>query len=230
MGISNNITFSPNFEALKCIRGHYSIDELEAEVGVYSATPEFVRKHCGLIANSILDKIPESYYEEAKKEGLCPNVDVRIHRLYTGDYPSYPGWHCDGQYRETYFSQPDIERTKVAKHIIVSVSSHAEGVSNTQFLHENFKLSIIESPDSDHNLWGLLDRELTNIQSKHLYDTKDGELILFDSWTPHRTMPARIRGWRLFFRMAMWYRPNLGEGGKISKQEQVYKLHEGSGW
>lgn len=54
--------------------------------------------------------------------------------------------------------------------------------------------------------------------------------MCFDSWTLHRAMPTKIRGWRLFFRMAMWHKPNLGEDGMISKQEQVYKLVEGSGW
>lgn len=54
--------------------------------------------------------------------------------------------------------------------------------------------------------------------------------MCFDSWTLHRCMPAKIRGWRLFFRMAMWHKPNLGDGGMITKQEQVYKLAEAGNW
>lgn len=224
------ITFNKNFETIGRHHPIYPIDDLEKEVGVYSATPEFVRKHCGSIANALLDIIPTWYFDEAKAKELYPNIDVRIHRLYPGDFPAYPGWHCDGVYRETYFSQPSPKHTKVAKHIILSVSSCEEGVSSTQFLDEVFTLEMENEPDGDHNLWGLLDQALSRKQRKRIYDVQDGEMMLFDSWAPHRAMPARTRGWRLFFRMAMWYRPNLGDGGKITKQEQVYKITSGSGW
>ncbi len=220
--------FSPRFETIAKVSGTASIKELEAEVGVYSATPEFVRRKCGPIANSILDYIPSSYYDNAKSRNLTPNVDVRIHRLYPGDFPAYPGWHCDGEFRETYFSQPDLERIKVSDHLTCTVSSHLDGVSNTQFLGEKFEASIVESTQ-EVNLWGQIDSLLRNRELK-TYDSKDGELILFDSWSLHRAMPTKIRGWRLFFRVSMWHKPNLGDGGMLTKQEQVYKLTEGGGW
>ena len=221
--------FHPNFHIEKSFRGVYPIKDLEKEVGVYSATPSFVREHCGPIANNILDLVPESYYEEAASLGLFPNIDVRIHRLYPGDYPAYPGWHCDGEYRETYFSQPDMHKVKVSKHIIATASSHEDGISNTQFLDDSLTYNTDREFNSEHTLWGTIHEILTKKCPEKLYDTKDGQLVMFDSWTLHRAMPTRIRGWRLFFRMAMWHKPNLGEG-KISKQEQVYKLVEGSGW
>lgn len=221
--------FTPNYKIFANVEPHYSIADLEKEQGVYSATPDFVKKHCGDIAKSILSNVPDSYYNEAEQLKLYPNCDVRIHRLYPGDYPAYPGWHCDGEYRETYFSQPDLNRIKVAKHLTCHVSSCNDGVSSTQFLDEPFVCDV-KDPSSEHTLWGQVHDALEKKQHKHVFDVKDGQFVLFDSWSLHRAMPARIRGWRLFFRMSMWHRPNLGNGGMITRQEQVYKMSDGSGW
>lgn len=221
--------FTPNFEVVEKVGGYATIKTLERERGVYSATPEFVREHCGPIANSILDAVPASYFAEAKELGLYPNVDVRIHRLYPGDFPAYPGWHCDGEYRETYFSQPDLDRIKVSRHVTCTVSSEKEGVCCPRFLDEPFEC-LVGEVDQESTLWGQVDASLRRYPSLEVADTSDGELVMFDSWSLHRALPARVRGWRLFFRMAMWHKPNLGEGGMLTKQEQVYKLLEGSGW
>lgn len=227
--VVRTLTFKPNFSLARSLPGVYSIADLEKETGVYSATPEFVRKHCGDIARSFLSAVPDDYYAEADRLKLWPNVDVRIHRLYPGDYPAYPGWHCDGEFRETYFSQPDMDRTPVSRHLIATASTCVEGVSNTQFLAEPFEVALTP-PSQEITLWGQVHRALEQKQTKNVFDTRDGQLMSFDSWTLHRAMPTKVRGWRLFFRMAMWHKPNLGAGGMISRQEQVYKMAEGSGW
>ena len=228
--------FQPNIEVCgKCSQSTFSIEELSNEVGVYSATPEFIRNNCGPIANMILDNIPQSYYDEAKELGLYPNCDVRIHRLYPGDYPAYPGWHCDGEYRETYFSQPDLNKIKVSKHIICTVSNDEAGITRPEFLMTPIECDIDENYDmqktgDQHNLWGQVHNMVESIENRELKSFYDGDLLLFDARSLHRVMPARKRGWRLFFRMSMWHKPNLGDGGMISKQEQVYKTLEGTGW
>ena len=220
--------FAPNYRIVGEFDGCAAIAELEREVGVYSATPEFVRANCGPIARSILGLVPGWYYERAEQLGLMPNCDVRVHRLYPGDYPAYPGWHCDGEFRETYFSQPDLDRIPVSYHLFATVSSHAAGVSNCEFLGRSHELHLSSPPTSDHTLWGHLDTSLAG--SPAGWEAPDGNLVLFDARTPHRVRPARVRGWRLFFRMSMWHRPSLGAGGKLTRQEQVYKLTEGGGW
>ena len=222
--------FNSDYCPIKKIQGIHPIKNLEKEVGMYSATPEFLIEHGGDISKNILAQIPEWYFKEAKDRGLFPNIDVRIHRLYPGDYPAYPGWHCDGHFRETYFSQPDSNRVKVGKHIICVISS-VEGVSNPEFLDEDITLKL--NPDSDHNLWGQAHKEIERIKTEREVKTsfiKEGDIILFNPWTLHRVSPAKIRGWRLFFRMSMWDKPNLGKGGMLTKQEQVYKVLENSGW
>lgn len=221
--------FAPDFSTIATFDGLASIPALEREVGVYSASPEFVRAHCGPIAVGILDRIPESYHAEADRLGLSVNIDVRIHRLYPTDIPAYPGWHCDGEYRETYFSQPDLDRVKVHHHLIATVSSHEGGVSNTEFLDEPFAFES-DSISPDHGLWQQVNEGLGAGEPRRTRRARDGELVHFDSWTLHRACPAMVRGWRLFFRASMWHRPHLGDGGMISKQEQVYKYIGHYGW
>lgn len=224
-----NYRFQPNFGVAAEFPGFAEIADLEREQGVYSATPKFIRENCGDIAREILRSVPDDYYAKAEELKLYVNCDVRIHRLYPGDYPAYPGWHCDGEYRETYFSQPDLNRIPVSHHLIGTVSSNGMGVSNTQFLMEDFDFQSDEV-DAGHGLWQQVNDQLSGSGARSTFDSSDGQLIRFDSWTLHRAMPARVRGWRLFFRMAMWHKPNLGDGGKVTKQEQVYKIVGQAGW
>lgn len=221
--------FEPNFSAVAEFPGVYPIAELEKETGMYSATPEFVKKHGGDIVRRILAGVPDWYYAEAERLGLYPNCDVRIHRLYPADFPAYPGWHCDGEFRETYFSQPDLDRIEVHKHLIATVSSHKHGVSNTEFWAQPYEFSS-DRVDADHGLWQQVNEALERVKTKTTFETSDGQLFCFDSRTLHRACPAKIRGWRLFFRMSMWHKPNLGDGGMLSKQEQVYKYVGDAGW
>lgn len=224
--------FRPNYEIVGQVPAVRRIAEIADEVGMYSATPDFVRRHGGAIGRGILERIPDWYYRETADKGLSVNIDIRIHRLYPGDFPAYPGWHCDGEFRETYFSQPDLDRINVSRHLICTVSSHEGGVSNTEFLDEAFEIGV-DRPTPDHTLWGQVHTRLSQIARQRPLRTKlmhDGDLMLFDPWTLHRCTATRIRGWRLFFRALQWHRPNLGGDGRLSRQEQVYKLVEGGGW
>lgn len=216
--------FVPNFRPVAQLQGHYPISEIEPEQGCYSATPGFVRQHCGPIACSVLDAVPAEYFEAARRAGLYPNIDVRVHRLYPGNVPAYPGLHCDANVRETYFGQPQPEHTPVSQHMICSVSTAPDGVSCTEFVTEPCEVDV--SADDGPALWARV-HEAT----KHLdrVGVPDGQLTQFDSSTLHMATPARVRGWRLFFRIAMWHRPNLGHG-KLSRQEMIYLPSENVGW
>jgi hypothetical protein len=225
-----DLTFHPQVKVLARFPGHVGIAALAEEIGVYSASPDFIRQHCGPIAQQILSTIPEEYYEEAARLGLLPNCDIRIHRLYPGDFPGYPGWHCDGEYRADYHSQPDMSKMPTHRHLVATVSTAEEGVSNTEFLDQVFTFHSVAPVTVANTLWGQVHTEIEKHSELRRHQALDGELTQFDSWTLHRAMPAKIRGWRLFFRMSMWHKPYLGDGGMISRQEQVYKLYEGSGW
>lgn len=223
--------FTPDLEVVGRFPATASIADLADEVGVYSASPRFVREHCGPVANSILDAVPQSFYDEASELGLFPNIDVRIHRLYPGDFPAYPGWHCDGEYRDSYQSQPDLTRIAEHHHLVGTVSTEPEGVSLTQFVTSPFTARLPVTPSAEAPLWGQVHDQVANDHGVLVTSAEDGNLYQFSSTTLHRACPATIRGWRLFLRMSMWHRPYLNEAeGTFSRQEQVYQLAEGRGW
>lgn len=221
--------FNNNHSVVATVGGVASLEDLEKEQGMYSATPEFCRKHGGAITKSLLDSVPDSYLAEADNSKFYVNIDVRIHRLYEGNYPAYPGFHCDAQFRETYFGQPQPDQTKLSNHLIATISSHEDGVSLTQFIDEPLSIELPEADPPNETFWKRVDSEMRNKDFK-TWTMPDGHLTRFDCWTLHRCMPAMRRGWRLFFRVAMWYRPNL-EQGKLSKQEMIYlDIANATGW
>lgn len=222
--------FNANHSVVASTKGCATIEELEKEQGMYSATPEFCYEHGGPITRNLLELVPQSYLDETEERGLFANIDVRVHRLYPGNYPAYPGWHCDAQFRETFFGQPRTERTEVSDHLIATVSTHESGVSLTEFVDDELSLDIDNySPEEGTAFWKLVDEEMDRTEFKSSF-MKDGDLTRFDCWTLHRCTPANVRGWRLFFRVAMWYRPNL-DGGKLSKQEVIYlNMQKPTGW
>lgn len=220
--------FNPNFKVIDQVCGCVSIADLDREQAIYSATPGFIRRHGGPITNGILDKVPESFFSKAENLKLYTIIEARIHRLYPGDFPAVPGWHCDGDYREDYYAQPDRMKTTTHQHITCTVSTHPDGVCNAEFLAEPITAKVV-APTPAQTFWAQVHDQVEMKQPRATYGSQDGDLICFDSWTPHRATPAQIRGWRLFFRISMYHKPGLGEG-MISKQEQVYRLAEGSGW
>lgn len=220
-------SFIPDIATIGHFSGHRSIAELAQEVSVYAASPEFVRAHCGPVAIHILEQMPASYYEKADRLGLKPNIDVRVHRLNVGDYPAVPGWHCDGAYRETYFAQPDRERIQIRDTVIATASTDYDGVSTPEFVIEPVKVSV-DDPRPDYGFWAQVHNQIPSTVAS----TKcvDGLLYQFSCETLHRARPARVRGWRLFFRMSMWHNDYLGDEGVVAAQQQVYLVREGAGW
>lgn len=225
--------FNANYQVVSELNQNvFDLEEMNEEQSMYSATPEFCQEHGGPITCDILDKVPKDFFTEASDRGLYPNIDVRIHRLYPGNFPAYPGWHCDAQFRETYFGQPRREHTQISNHLICTVSSQHGGVSNTEFIADQVEIDI---PDHDLEegtpFWAQVNLKMEQ-EHKDVWTwaMPDGSLTRFDCFTLHRCMPARKRGWRLFFRMAMWYRPNL-DGGHLSRQEHVYvAMNAPVGW
>lgn len=223
-----DLLLEPDFASVGNVAPNATIADLAEETGVYSASPDFVREHCGPIARGILAEVPNSFFERCDELGFYPNIDVRVHRLYPGDFPAVPGWHCDGEYRKDYHSQPDLRRGMDHGHIVCSVSTDPGGVSNTELVTAPHTFRVDES--SGVNLWSQVHQEVEALGLPRI-TLPDGQLTLISGGTLHRATPARVRGWRLFFRLSMWHRPYLSaDGGSISRQEHVYRLHEHLGW
>lgn len=231
MSEPRDVRFDPERETVGNVPPRATIDELSECAGVYAASPAFAVEHSGPLVARILKGVPASYFEECCERGLLPNIDVRIHRLYPGIFPAFPGWHCDGEFRESYFSQPDLERTPVSKTIVCTISSHDDGVSRTEFLDEPFTATVVGG--DDQSLWRQVHEQVEatrRASPMRTWTMPDGYLTLFSNNTLHRAMPTMRRGWRLFFRMSMWHRPYLAVEGKVSRQEQVYQVLESLGW
>lgn len=255
---SNKILFIPNYQTVAKITSH--VETLQGETSMYSATPEFALKHGGPLTAEFLASVPDWYYDTARELGLYPNIDMRVHRLDFSElpagfdlYPAIPGWHADGEYRETYFSQPDLTRVPVSYHVIATISTEASGVSNTQFLDQAIEMEIdVEEldatsddpvlgrfrPPSDMNknsdianadiaLWSNVHRYVESLPSYQTTMMPDGEIHIFDARSLHKATPVIHQGERVFFRMSMWHKPNFGEG-QLSKQEQLYLLPNSS--
>lgn len=231
-GVSRDLSrsvfkFIPNYEVVTRVAP--TAEDLLGEQSMYSATPEFAREHGGEITNTIIDHIPHWYYESAAKLDLYPNIDVRVHDLDLANipqgfslFPAIPGVHADGEFRETYFSQPDLSRIPVSFHIVATVSTQYEGVSNTRFIDTPMQMTTVENlPDAA--LWATVHSFVEGLASYAATDMQDGDLVMFDARTLHKAMPVKQSGQRLFFRMSMWHKPNLGDG-QLSKQEQLYLL------
>lgn len=220
-------SFIPEVIELGKFNGFDSIGRLSEEVSVYAASPAFVNDNCGPIAKYILSNVPQDYFDRCEKLGMKPNIDVRVHRLNVGEFPAVPGWHCDGVMRETYFSSPDIERIRVRDTVLATVSSHENGVSNFEFLTEGIQMHLNDDEDG-LGLWGKVNNFVEKSKPE-MEMSKDGILYQVSSETIHRCSPAKVRGWRLFFRMSMWHNDYLGDEGKISTQQQVY-IKDANGW
>lgn len=206
--------------------GVKTVSDIAQEIGMFSCTPEFVRRHGGPIALEFLSLIPESWVEESISLGLYPNIDVRVHRLYPSDYPAVPGWHCDGEYRKDWHAQPYINHVPPHSHLIGTVSTDESGVSLTEVFTSPLTIEIKESV----KFWDTVHKAAEMSDGKTVM-LSDGVLRSLGSRTLHRATPARVRGWRLMFRASMWHKPVFSkEGGNIARQETVYRLHESTGW
>lgn len=222
-------TFIPEIEKVGEFDPVAGIGELAEETGMYSASPDFVREHGGKLTRMMLDQVPDSFYAECENLGLYPNIDVRVHRLYPGDFPAVPGWHTDGEFRKDYHSQPDLDKFTEHAHIIGSISTDENGVSMTEVVDEKFEANI-ENPDINHTLWEQVHNQI-DVEKPHTLHIPDGQMTRIGAMTLHRATPARIRGWRLFVRLSMWHKPYISEeGGSIARQEYVYRLSESKGW
>lgn len=62
--------FKPEIETLGTFSPNASIGELAEETGMYSASPDFAKKHGGKLTQMMLNQVPESFYEECDRLAL----------------------------------------------------------------------------------------------------------------------------------------------------------------
>ena len=210
--------FVPDYEVVAMVEGTRSRGSLLEQRGMYGADLDFAYRYASPTLKDVLNAIPGAYHEDAKKNSMELNIDVRVHELEVGDFPATPGWHCDAPQRETEFSNKG-ETVPVANSLVVNLSSHPLGVSNTIFATEPVAL---DNDLMDQSTWADMNQKLGNDFSR-FHVSKDGQFIRFSCYTPHAIQPAQHSGVRMFVRISQWRKPEGFVPG-LAKTEQVYRV------
>ncbi len=209
------------------VEGHREIAELAAEPSLFRCSMEHAEAMGGPITKEILAEVRAQFKADmhsAYAAGLTEVIDVRVQRLMPGMYPSIPGWHCDAVPRKHYHAQPDFSLINPNTfHITCIVDTDPHGVSDTEYLGQDFMWEY----DDGEPIWKQLHQYIE--RAGHTGRAmRAGDLIKFNSMTPHRARPCHRRGWRLFFRMSMYHNPPVANG--VPNAQQVYILSEENGW
>jgi hypothetical protein len=223
--MADRIEFTPNLSAVGTFRATYDRADFAGERSMYACSLDYVRTHGGDIARLAIDSIPDGYLSGADARGMYPNVDIRVQHLDAGDFPASPGWHCDSALRELHFGQGPGARVPVEQSLIGTASTNAHGVSNTQFLTRPCRMHLTPTGD-EFRLWQQVDRHIGEPTSDALFNSRDGQIIQFDTQTLHRAMPATRAGIRLFMRVSLWGISDENRGN-LAKFEQVYRRPPG---
>lgn len=195
--------------------------------GIFSASPEWVRENCDSELQRLANEVCFERLYPQLQDGYHLVVDSRVQMLMPGMFPSIPGWHGDATPRNHYHGQPDLDAIHPdVRHMVVTFSTEWDGVSNTRWVVEPFRVDI--DYESEVKVWRQVHRQVEAEYTGDIIASPDGCFAEFGQATIHAASPAKRRGWRLFFRMGMYPRPPIG--GKFRTQEQVYLLTEENGW
>jgi hypothetical protein len=219
--MADRIEFTPNFSVVSTFHATYDLADFAGERSMYACSLAYVRKHGGDIARLAIDSIPDEYLSGADARGMYPNVDIRVHHLEVGDFPASPGWHCDSALRELHFGQRSGARVPVEQSLVCTASTNPRGVSNTQFLTRPCAMHLTPT-DEEFELWRQVDRHVGEPPPDAVFNSRDGQIIQFDTQTLHRVMATTRAGIRLFMRVSLWGISDKHRGN-LAKFEQVYK-------
>jgi hypothetical protein len=219
------VTFKPSLSILSSFSGSASIPMMNAEVPLAGASVDFALEHGGPLVKRILNSWTwdDEWLKRAVENGYNQVIDVRIQRLMPGMYPSIPGWHCDAVPRSGYHSQPDFKKADVKNvmHYTALISTDDE-VCNTEFLTDELKMEI----NPERGVWEQVHRKIEE-EKPVIQQIAPGALYRFGQLALHRAAPTKVRGWRLFFRLSIYYNKPLNV---IPRMQQVYLISEKAGW
>lgn len=235
-----NVDFIPKIKTLTSLPDKFTTDEIKNETMIFSGDWDFAYRNGGPITRRIMSTLRAhpafmDAYILANQRKLNVVVDTRVNMVMTGWYPSIPGWHCDDVPRRELYSQPDLSlRDSAVQHFTCLVSDaqpdvfSGVGVTGTEYLVEPITLAI--DPTA---VWKTADQLVNDMISMGVLGPtatsflKDRDIVQFDQNSLHRASPARVPGWRLFFRCSLTHRKPVNE---IRKQAQVYIPADQVGW
>lgn len=189
------------------------------EKSMHHCSPTFVLMQEEKLARRACSHVLQYYkadIERAEKEGLSAIVETRVQKLLPGQYPSVPGWHCDGVPRHPYDGVPKFEAINTAAFsVAVSLSTEPLGVSNTEFVMDAVKPKLWNQED----VYRDLDVQVNQIAPR-VAQISDGQFVKYTPKTIHRAAPTHRRGWRFWFRFSMVFKPPISN--IVGLPQQIY--------
>lgn len=164
---------------------------------IFNGSVDFAIKNSGpivkelcmtLVRNKLLQNIPGGYNWI---------VDTKTVMVMRGQYPSIPGWHCDGVPRgPSTNGQPDTNAVNDSIYHYLAVVGNPASISNTEFVTEELTI-----PVKPGNVWGSVDHFVSyHAEDIHRMSVEDSAIYKFNRAAIHRAVPATENGWRIFFR------------------------------
>ena len=213
------LDFVPSLKEVGTVDPHASIEQIASEPRLVGASYEEAWAHGGPLARRVLGAIGAFDCPGS----LFPIVDTRCQRLMPGMYSAIPGWHCDDWPRPGYGLQPEPSRVdERARHFTASIDSWNGELCPTEFVSEPVHLAL-----TGESLWRSVHRGIEALKPS-TETLGPGSVLRFGSHTIHRATPARVRGWRFWFRLSFMH--TKPEKALTVGPEQVYVLSEENGW
>lgn len=218
-----NFIFPNNVEITPGVWATPTVEQIARERSIQSSTIEWSLRNGSHLVRKMLESVETVRGSYEPPDGHYLVVDARVQRLMPGMYPSIPGWHCDAVPRSDYHAQPDLLAVRDdVRHFAMTLST-GPSVSECEFVTEPIAV-LLNEQDA---IWKQVHRGVERYQPKTTH-LRDGDVATFTQTSIHRASPARVRGWRIFLRVATMQHPALHLG--TAHQQQVYLISEENGW
>lgn len=209
-------TFVPDIRVVGRVEPVVPKETISAEPMLWSASWDFARQHGGPLTHGVMDALApmRAEMEALEAQGRYVCIDTESQDLLEGQYPSIPGWHCDGD---------GGPADRIATDAIVYacfLSNRPDGVSRTTFAAEPLTLEV----DLDH-IWPSVHRGTERFLLRR-EKQNDGEVVRFDGNTLHRSSDCHRSGWRYWFRLTIYRKPPRNV---LKRRVQVYTPVESRG-
>ena len=201
--------------------------DIKNEPMLFNASWQFATETGGPITREVLTKLGGYILDDmnmvATEEYSYPVIDTRVHMLMKGQYPAIPGWHCDNVPRR-HVNRPEggdnpqpilPEASDGQINYTVILAQNNIDLSPTQFVTEDLRVRY-----DPRYVWGSVNEAVCSMDLRGAtWECSNGVFYRFSSRVLHRATPARVRGWRFFFRLSwMQTKPK----NEVRRQVQVY--------
>jgi hypothetical protein len=196
-----------------------SAQTLVNEKNLLGCSPLFVEEAGGPVTKAVLGQLREVYaypIRLAEQEGLSAVVDVYVHKLLPGQYPTMPGWHCDWVPYGGRTGQPDFTLIHPQSfNISLTLSNEQKGVSTNEYVSTSIKPKLWDK----ENVFKDLHAQVLRI-GPDVVRAKDGVFVRYTPKTILKALPCERRGVRLYVRFSMCVKPPIVN--ELVNCQQVY--------